>query len=167
MTNDTEQMMTLDRFSLLIEAYGADAGRWPDAERAAAHALLACSAEAQAMIEREHALDVLLDTVQAPQPSAGLQAKIMAAAPRRASAPSHVQTETGLRGVFAGAIGAVMPDMWRPASVFGMAAVLGVVLGLNMMGPLSRAMTTTTTTTTQDDVLAYAFPTYGDSDIAQ
>lgn len=165
MTNDAP-MMTLDRFAQLISAYGADAGRWPNDERAGAHALLAHSAEAQAMLETERALDVLLDAVPPPQPSASLQARIMAGVPARAPAAAARPAETGLRGVFAGAVGAVMPEVWRPASVFGMAAVLGIVLGLNMMGPLSRAMTTAAITA-QDDVLAYAFPAYGESDTAQ
>ena len=44
--------MTSERFLALVAAYGADARRWPEAERAAAQALAAARPEAVA-----HALD--------------------------------------------------------------------------------------------------------------
>ena len=57
-------MMALDRLQSLIDAYGADAERWPADERAAALLLIARSAEARAYLHDARQLDALLD--QAP-----------------------------------------------------------------------------------------------------
>jgi hypothetical protein len=78
--------MTLDRFAALLDAYGADPARWPDAERAGAQALLDRSAEACARRDAAAALDALLDRAAAAQPSSALAARILAQAPRAARA---------------------------------------------------------------------------------
>jgi hypothetical protein len=78
--------MPLDRFAALLDAYGADPARWPDAERAGAHALLDRSAEARARRDAAAALDALLDRAAAVQPSSALAARILAQAPRAARA---------------------------------------------------------------------------------
>jgi hypothetical protein len=54
-------MMKLDRFTELLDAYGAEPRRWPPAERAAAQAFLAVSAEARGRLAAAAALDALLD----------------------------------------------------------------------------------------------------------
>ena len=75
--------MTLDRFAALLEAYGADPARWPDAERAAARALLERSSEARMRRDAAAALDALLDRAATAQPSSALAERILARAPAR------------------------------------------------------------------------------------
>ena len=53
-------MMRMRRFRALLASYGAEPGLWPDAERPAAEALLASSAEARALAEAERTIDLVL-----------------------------------------------------------------------------------------------------------
>ena len=78
--------MTTERFAALLDAYGADPARWPDAERAGARTLLERSAEARARRDAAAALDVLLDRAETAQPSPALAERILAQAPRVARA---------------------------------------------------------------------------------
>ena len=50
-------MMTLRRFRMLADSYGADLQRWPERQRAQALALLGASEEAQAILTRARELD--------------------------------------------------------------------------------------------------------------
>ena len=75
--------MTLDRFAVLLDAYGADPARWPDAERAAARALLDGSSEARARRDAAAALDALLDRAATVEPSSALAERVLAQAPQR------------------------------------------------------------------------------------
>jgi hypothetical protein len=54
-------MMGLDRFRELLDAYGAEPGRWPAQERPAAEALLAGKPEAAEMLAKALSVDALLD----------------------------------------------------------------------------------------------------------
>lgn len=54
--------LTAARFARILEAYGAEPRRWPEAERAAALAFLDARPElAKPMLEEARALDALLD----------------------------------------------------------------------------------------------------------
>jgi len=70
----------------LLQAYGADFGRWPQAERAPGEAYAHAHAEElQAFLEAARSLDDALDADKAlPQPNAALAARILAAAPKAA-----------------------------------------------------------------------------------
>lgn len=64
--------MTPERFRALLESYGADLERWPEAERAAAHALLAHTRpELEQLLAEARSLDRWLDShaVIAPGPA--------------------------------------------------------------------------------------------------
>jgi len=52
--------VSADRFKTIVDAYGADPARWPDAERDAALALLAVDPRAVAWLDEARALDDLL-----------------------------------------------------------------------------------------------------------
>lgn len=52
--------LSIERFALLVEAYGSDLERFPTQERAAAKALVLRTPEARRMLEAARALDVLL-----------------------------------------------------------------------------------------------------------
>jgi hypothetical protein len=85
--------MSPQRVSELISAYGAAPGKWPDAERAAALALLERVPALRAELEQMAALDAALDRWPCPAPQVdpvALAAHVSAtprprAAPRRAS----------------------------------------------------------------------------------
>jgi len=53
--------LSADRFKALLDAYGADPARWPDAERDTALHFLADDARAQAWLDEARLLDDLLD----------------------------------------------------------------------------------------------------------
>ena len=64
--------MTPDRFRSLADAYGGDLRRWPEADRTAAHALLAQGQpELHRLLAEARLLDDVLDshTVNAPDPA--------------------------------------------------------------------------------------------------
>jgi len=164
MGENEQTSMSLERFCSLIAAYGADAGRWPQDERAAAHALLAVSASAREHLESERALDLCLDILPAPKPSAQLEAQILQSARRVSGGPAPQMHTAPASGAIAGAGIAVLHGLWRPASMFCTAAMLGIILGLNIMGPLGSAIAANGTS---DDVLAYAFPTFVDGESGQ
>jgi hypothetical protein len=86
-------VMDETRLTELLDAYGADAERWPADERAAALALLARSAEAQALLAAARGLDALLALDPAATPSPALAERIVAAAAR--TRPPAVQRGPG------------------------------------------------------------------------
>jgi hypothetical protein len=125
------QRMPIDRFAAILDAYGAEAWRWPAAERAAAESLLAASAEARALRAQAAQLDHLLTVSVAPGPSAALRAAILQAAPRGDRAQSSGAVET-LRGLWQALLGTLTGELggWRPAgAVLGVALLLGVAAG--------------------------------------
>jgi hypothetical protein len=73
--------MTPERFDALVAAWGADARRWPEAERAAAQAFAASRRDivGPALAEAD-AVDALLHASRAAQPSAALRDRVIAAA---------------------------------------------------------------------------------------
>lgn len=79
--------MTVERFADLAEIHGGDIARWPEANREAARAALAADPEALGPILAEAAhLDLLLDLAPAGAVDAALLGRLIAAAPRPASA---------------------------------------------------------------------------------
>jgi hypothetical protein len=85
--NDRSQM-TLARLGELLDAYGADPESWPAAEREAACALLAQSAEARCRHEASAQLDAVLKLAPSHAPSPALLERILAAA----SQPTSVES---------------------------------------------------------------------------
>jgi hypothetical protein len=93
--------MTPERFAALLDAYGGDPARWPDAEREQARALLDRSADARARRGAAAALDALLDRATTLKPSRGLAERILAEAPT----PRVVPLRRPLRGRIAAVVG--------------------------------------------------------------
>ena len=87
-THSWERMMTssitLERLRNLLDAYGAQPERWPEAERAAAQALIGRSAAARALWKEAQEVDLLLGAVSV-EPEPALVTRILAAAPRHAA----------------------------------------------------------------------------------
>lgn len=109
--------MTPDRFSALLEAYGADRRRWPEAERAAAKTFVAAEAELTrpALAEADD-IDALLHASAAPRVPMALRDRVIAAA------------TTGRRAGKAGVerLALVFGAGWAAAACAGVAA--GVIL---------------------------------------
>ena len=64
--------MTLNRLRTIVEAYGADPRRWPEAERGPAEALVAESTAARDLVARAGRLDAALAEAAADVPDAAL-----------------------------------------------------------------------------------------------
>jgi hypothetical protein len=106
--------MELHRFRWLLDAYGADLARWPQAERDAAQALLHRSREA-AEAQRETAeLDRLMRR-PAPVPSAASVERLVARLDI---------TKAGMR----------RPALWQQLTLLAAVAVLGFAAG--WLGPV-------------------------------
>jgi hypothetical protein len=117
--------MTPDRFNALIDAYGADARRWPVSERAAAEAFLATAPEAaRAALAEADEIDALLHGSKAPVVSMALRDRVIAAA-----------AESGLKAGRTGRrwldrIFLVAGAGWAAAACAGVVAGLGLTTHL-------------------------------------
>jgi hypothetical protein len=141
--------ITAARFAALLEAYGADIARWPQEERLAAHAYAETAPEAAQRLAEARTVDALLAAIPEPRPSTRLEAAILAQIHAVAPLPQK-------NGGVAGFLESLWPRaaVWKPASVFVSALVLGAVLGGNLM----EGTASTDTGAVQEDVLAYAVP---------
>lgn len=73
--------MTAERFLALVAAYGADARRWPEAERTAAATLAAAEPEtARAALVEADLTDALLHASRTAHPSTALRDRVIASA---------------------------------------------------------------------------------------
>jgi hypothetical protein len=130
--NEKEQMrgMTEQRLAEIIIAYGADADRWPDAERAAATELLGRSPDARTRLSEAAHLDLILDHLPvAETPSAGLVDRIMAARPRAlpaASLPRSKSRATGWRVLWP------YSSPVLPTGALAFSMMLGIVVGTSI-----------------------------------
>ena len=111
MAGTSTEREALARFEALLDAYGAEPRRWPADRRAAAEALLARSAEAQALHAAAARLDSLIDTAAVESAPAHLVGRVIAAAPQ----------PRARGGWFGGWL--------KPAGGLAIAAVLGLALG--------------------------------------
>ena len=81
--------LSLERLQAILETYGTAPQRWPAAERAAALALLAGSAQARALRDREARLDQALRQLTSPPPSEALVGRLARQPlPRPAATPA-------------------------------------------------------------------------------
>jgi len=114
-------MMTLERFKSLIEAYGADPARWPEAERSDAVGFVEASADARRILEEAALLDRVIDLASTTPVTPQLQAKIMAAFVEAAAAPAR--KASGFGGLLPGT------PRWVPAAAFVLSLALGLGAG--------------------------------------
>lgn len=124
--SNASEPVDLARLGRILEAYGADPEAWPAAERDAALALLARSAEARALRERaarlDRLLDQLLDRAPALEPSPELKARVLAAA-NQAAPPWRQRLSAWSFALWP------FGPVWRPATALALAALFGVTLG--------------------------------------
>lgn len=112
--------MTLDRLTVLAEAWGGDLRRWPEADRAAAERILADEPAARAVLDAATAFDALLSSSPQPRVSAALRDGVIAAATRAGLKPRPARWFWLDRLVLASGAG------WAAA------ACAGVVAGLSL-----------------------------------
>lgn len=75
--------MTPERFAAILDAYGAEPRRWPEAERPAALAHLHAAPDAVARLEAAADVDDLLGPSRLPAPSIALHRRVIASAQAR------------------------------------------------------------------------------------
>jgi hypothetical protein len=117
----------LSRFNAIIDAYGAEPGQWPEAERAEALALSRASIAAARALTQARALDAALrhgdsvDVELAPARFAQLHARIMAGA---ATMP---------KSWFGRMLGIDLEpaQLWPSVAGLAVATVLGIAVGLS------------------------------------
>lgn len=125
--------MSMERFKRLLDAYGADARRWPEADWTRAQSLLSASPEARKEWSRAAALDSLLDHHPAGVDDGAVERcfdRIVAELDRR-------QTSVQAPPPFMARLAASTAPR---ASFFAVVAVLGFLFGLSGWGePVSPA----------------------------
>jgi len=149
--------MTDARFKALLEAYGAEVGRWPEAERLAAHAYAEAAPESATLLAEARAIDALLAKLPLPEPRPALMASILE------QIHALPVQKRGLGAALAGLLDALWPRaaVWKPASVFASALVLGALIGGDLLGAFGVVETTASAQAqaqVQENVLAYAVP---------
>lgn len=118
--------MAAERFAVLLDAYGANPSRWPEAERAAAETYAAAHAASHPLAAAA-ALDAVLDRLVAEPTGASFHARVLATfdavAAERKRGPSAM-----LRALF----DIIWPGapLWQPASAFAVSLAAGIVLGV-------------------------------------
>jgi hypothetical protein len=110
--------MNIERFKILVEAYGADPSRWPEAERKAGLALAETSPEARRLLAEAAALDRLLDTAETVPVTRALEERILA-------------TFTERPRSFARWVGVLTarPLPWLPGAAIAASLALGLAVG--------------------------------------
>jgi hypothetical protein len=112
--------MDIERFRVLVSAFGSDPRRWPAAERPAALALLASAAEAQKLAAEAQMLDAVLEhasPVTAPEMNAAAIARRIA---RQAPRPNGIRQRSSGWRVRIG---------WPPVALLAAASIAGFVAG--------------------------------------
>ena len=120
--------MGMAAFLTLLEQYGADPRRWPDALRAPAGKLLEMSLEARAERQRAAILDAMLDTAEAPVVGEARVARVVAGALADLPAQGLVRR----RIPFAQRLGdwlAPMMVFWPRAAGLAACTVAGIAVG--------------------------------------
>jgi hypothetical protein len=104
--------MDEERFERLVEAYGGEAARWPDADRAPALRYLAANPGAHTTRAAARRLDQLLDAWPPGEPSAALRGHIAAGQP----SPRLVGSRT----------------LWLSGAGLAAACAIGVMVGAGL-----------------------------------
>jgi len=130
--------LSLERFRALLSAYGGRSELWPEAERAAAQALCAGSAEARALLAVEAELDAQLSSVAVPpEPGPELWRRL-----------NEVPLRAPQKRVWW-----PFRSAWIPAFAWALSAVVGVGWGLES-APLDSEDATSASVATADAATA-------------
>ena len=112
--------MNGERLNHLVEAYGADWRRWPEADRAAAQALIeADPSAADRLLFEARQTDVVLDASPRPAVSIALRDRVLASALAAGLTPRRARRALGRLA-------------WMFGAGWAAAACAGVVAGANL-----------------------------------
>lgn len=149
MTKNQDKPLTVAAFQDLIDAFGANADRWPAGRRSCAEALLAESPAARVALAEALALDAVLDATPASSApsSVDLVDRIVAraaalgeAAQQRTMAPTNVIPMPAKRSEYVSHTGAPMSParsgVWRTATALAASLVTGLLVGSFDLAPV-------------------------------
>lgn len=133
--NHIAKLVSPRRAGQIMDMYGSEPSRWPEAERDGVLAALKAHPELAANRTAAANLDQLLDGAPAPLPAAGLAARIAAMADVESSG-------SALRVWLRALVPATKSPAWllRPAATLAGAVVLGIVAGAFVPGNESDAV---------------------------
>lgn len=133
MTNENSKAWTLARLDRLLEAYGANHKRWPDADREGLAVYLAGNAGARRRVEETAALDALLDKAAlfGAKVDAGLVDRIAAAAAGQPQTMLAAQVVVPFkpRARPEARPGVVRTMRWREAGLLAATLLVGFYIG--------------------------------------
>lgn len=128
--------MNLERFTELLDAYGADLDRWPQGEQAAATAMLADRSDAREVQRRAAAVDALLLRGSLPEiaPSDALRQRVLAQVAHLP--PALTPPATDWRSQVAEALALLFPTGRRMPqfAALALALALGISAGFANIG---------------------------------
>lgn len=119
--------MDLERFTHLVETYGAQPGAWPGHERAAAQSLLQHDPDARRCLDEAYRLDSWLDSWTVA--STASVERIVASLP-----PRHP-----LDKLLAWLFPRAPRKLWRPALAASLTLALGAALGAGLSPPVAQS----------------------------
>ena len=124
--------MNLERFTLIVESYGADFQQWPEDERVDALKFSRTSNDAMSLLDQAAELDRHLALFELPNSELSVQRIEMGIL-------SALEQETLKQGALERFLGWVLPDfddlahtLWRPTLVACMPLLLGIAIGLTL-----------------------------------
>jgi hypothetical protein len=126
-------MMGMDRLRELLEAYGAEPGRWPAKERAAALTLLTENEEARRMQKQAAVVDGLLDRATPIAPPI-IDAELLVA--NVTANPQKTAEIVTLRPVARRSSGG---SFWLKVTSLAAAAMIGFLVGVSQLAGFSDA----------------------------
>jgi len=128
--SDMMSTMTMTDFEERAMAYGGNIDGWPDADQAAARALLADSLAARVALEEARSLDAMLDLWEDPQPSNALLGRVLADAATVAGEAQAVRRAVAARPEQPGWLARLFGNSaFRPGMVLAACLALGFVMG--------------------------------------
>jgi anti-sigma factor RsiW len=135
MTNASETKNSRERAQQVLDAYGADEARWPDADRDAVRQAIAADPALAKRQAEEAEMDALLALAPVEAPSYALQTRILS-----------THKDEGVSGV--GIVKQLLDVLWP----FGSAAIpAGALAASVLLGVASGGLTTAATESWSDD----------------
>ena len=128
-------MMGLDRFRELMEAYGAEPGRWPANERGAAEVLLAQNSQAARLRDQAASVDALLDRATLAPPVIDAE-RLIASVTAEPQRTAEIVTLRPARRAAPGAF-------WLKIASLAAAAAIGFLVGVSQLTGLGDPTTPT------------------------
>ncbi len=124
--------MNLERFTMIVESYGADFQQWPEDERVEALEFSRTSTDAMSLLDQAAELDRHLALFELPNNELSVQRIEMGIL-------SALEQETLKQGALERLLEWVLPDfddlahtLWRPTLVACMPLLLGIAIGLTL-----------------------------------